>query len=404
MIMIFGQQATYGLDSAIPGTSNQESEIDERIYNIVPDILRFDGLGFSILDSSTYDGRWYLGSFGSSFNDNGWNAAYEWLANQGADLAYSEKPAFVSWWDYGFQALSTGEHPSVSDNFQSGIPATGNMLLARTQDDLTAMFIWQLAEGDRVYATEGDQHQFTPAFENTVDKYLSTEQMNEFMTMQLTFDESMIEFIEERSFNVVKSNRNVVLAEVTPMSPVFLTITRSTRFTKTVKPFLVLMRFPVPVWAILGSMEQADITFNNNVRTSEETVEGRSHTIFGDYWYTDDLLDEYLSVSTSIHRKNARLALTTQLLRPLLMPTRTTSFTTFTTTSSILTVRTGSKTTKEPLVKPSPETTKFVTSPSTTVSTHTPVATRRTPITTVVNPWGSLVHQPSCLDKMSPLT
>ena len=71
MIMIFGQQATYGLDSAIPGTSNQESEIDERIYNIVPDILRFDGLGFSVLDSSTYDGRWYLGSFGSSFNDNG---------------------------------------------------------------------------------------------------------------------------------------------------------------------------------------------------------------------------------------------------------------------------------------------------------------------------------------------
>ena len=86
MIMIFGQQATYGLDSAIPGTSNQESEIDERIYNIVPDILRFDGLGFSILDSSTYDGRWYLGSFGSSFNDNGWNAAYDWLANQDTDM------------------------------------------------------------------------------------------------------------------------------------------------------------------------------------------------------------------------------------------------------------------------------------------------------------------------------
>ena len=62
--MIFGQQATYGLDSAIPGTSNQEAEIDERIYNIMPDIMRFDGLGFSILDSSTYDGRRYLGVSG----------------------------------------------------------------------------------------------------------------------------------------------------------------------------------------------------------------------------------------------------------------------------------------------------------------------------------------------------
>jgi len=65
---------------------NQESEIDERIYNIMPDILRFDGLGFSIFDSSTYDGRWYLGSFGSSFNDNGWNTAYDWLANQDTDI------------------------------------------------------------------------------------------------------------------------------------------------------------------------------------------------------------------------------------------------------------------------------------------------------------------------------
>ncbi|DAC07840.1 MAG TPA: hypothetical protein D7H88_04585, partial [Candidatus Poseidoniales archaeon] len=315
MIMIFGQQATYGLDSAIPGTSNQESEIDEKIYNIMPDILRFDGLGFSILDSSTYDGRRYLGSFGSSFNDNGWNAAYDWLANQDADMAYSEKPAFVSWWDYGFQALSTGDHPSVSDNFQSGIPATGNMLLARNQDDLTAMFIWQLSEGDRAYATEGVNHQFTEPFMNVMDKYLDDDQLAEFNTMQLTFDESMIEFIEERSFNVVKSNRNVVMAEgYTHVAGIF-------DDNKVYKIYKDGEAIPCTdalsnscegdAWS---SMEQADITFNNNVRTSEETVEGRSHTIIGEYWYTDDLLDEYLSVSTSIHRKNARLALATQLL------------------------------------------------------------------------------------------
>ncbi len=315
MIMIFGQQATYGLDSAIPGTSNQESEIDERIYNIVPDILRFDGLGFSVLDSSTYDGRWYLGSFGSSFNDNGWNAAYEWLSNQDADMAYSEKPAFVSWWDYGFQALSTGEHPSVSDNFQSGIPATGNMLLARSQDDLTAMFIWQLAEADRTYATEGEEYQFTPVFESTLDKYLTTPQLNEFKTMQLTFDESMIEFIEERSFNVIKSNRNVVMAEgYTHVGGIF----DDDKVYKIYKDGEIVPCTDASSTSCVGdawsSMDQADITFNNNVRTAEETVEGRTHTIFGDYWYTDDLLDEYLSVSTSIHRKNARLALATQLL------------------------------------------------------------------------------------------
>ena len=50
------------------------------------------------------------------------------------------------------EALETGDHPSVSDNFQSGIPATGNMLLARSQDDLVAMFIWRLSDGDLAYS------------------------------------------------------------------------------------------------------------------------------------------------------------------------------------------------------------------------------------------------------------
>ena len=317
MVMIFGQQATYGLDSAIPGTSNQEGEIDERIYNIIPDIMRFDALGFSLLDSSTYDGRWYLGSFGSSFNDNGWNAAYEWLANQDTDMKYSEKPAFVSWWDYGFQAMSTGEHPSVSDNFQSGIPATGNMLLARNQDDLAAMFIWQLAEGDRQYATDdGASPMMTPTFQNTVDKYLNDEQMDDFVTMQTTFDETMIDFIETRSFNVVKTNRNIVLAEGHPQTAgVF---DPDTSIYKVYKDGVA-----IPCTAELStsciddawsSMDQANITFTNNIRTGADTVEGRTHSIFGDYWYTADLLDEYLSVSTNIHRMNARLALATQLL------------------------------------------------------------------------------------------
>ena len=316
MIMIFGQQATYGLDSAIPGTSNQEAEIDERIYNIVPDILRFDGLGFSILDSSTYDGRWYLGSFGSSFNDNGWNAAYEWLANQDADMAYSDKPAFVSWWDYGFQALSTGEHPSVSDNFQSGIPATGNMLLARSQEDLTAMFIWQLAEGDRTYASDDGDFQFTPAFENTVKKYLTAEQYDDFHTMQTTFDETMVDFIKLRSYNVVQTNRDIVMAEgYTHDAGVF---DGSTKLYKIWKDSEIIPCTDDVSTSCVGdawsSMDQANITFNNNVRTSEETVSGRTHTIFGEYWYTDDLIDEYTSVSTSIHRQNARLAMATQLL------------------------------------------------------------------------------------------
>ena len=317
MIMIFGQQATYGLDSAIPSTSNQEAEIDERIHNIVPDILRFDGLGFSILDSSTYDGREYLGSFGSSFNDNGWNSAYSWLADQDTNMTYSDRPAFVSWWDYGFQAMNNGKHPSVSDNFQSGIPATGNMLLARSQEDLTAMFIWQLAEGDRTYATgDGESYTFTPQFERTVEGYLSEDQWNDFEHMQTNFGEGMLEFIEERSFQVIKTNRNVVMAEGYPSTAgIFDTDSNTYRIYKDGVQIPCTDELST---SCLGddwsSQDQADITFGNNIRTGEDTIESKTHVIFGDYWYTSDLVDEYLSVSTSIHRKNARLAMATQLL------------------------------------------------------------------------------------------
>ena len=172
MIMLFGQQFTYGLDAVIPSSNNAEDDLDETIYNIIPDVLRWEIGGFSLLDDSNYDGNWYLGSFGSGFNDNGWNTAYDWLAQQDQNESYSHRPAFVSWWDYGFQALDTGEHPSVSDNFQSGIPATGNMMLARSQEDLVSMFIWQLGQGDLNYnrANTGELS-FTSGYENIVDNY-----------------------------------------------------------------------------------------------------------------------------------------------------------------------------------------------------------------------------------------
>ena len=134
--------------------------------------------------------------------------------------------------------------------------------------------------------------------------------------MQTTFDETMIEFIEARSFNVVKTNRDVIMAEgYTHEAGVFNSGSAVYKIWKSGESIpctdAVSTSCVGDAWS---SMEQADITFNNNIRTGEETVEGRTHTIFGEYWYTDDLLDEFMSVSTSIHRKNARLAMATQLL------------------------------------------------------------------------------------------
>ena len=126
----------------------------------------------------------------------------------------------------------------------------------------------------------------------------------------------MIPFIQDRSFNVVKTNRDVVMAEGYLHTAGIFGGEKVYKIYKDQTPIpctdAVSTSCVGDAWSSV--MDQADITFNNNVRTNEETVNGRTHTIIGDYWYTDDLLDEFLSVSTSIHRKNARLALATQLL------------------------------------------------------------------------------------------
>ena len=253
LIMLSGQQLTYGLDSAIPSNSPAEGDMDESFYYSVPDIMRWDGLGVSVLDSREYEafgGRAYMGSFGSGFNGQSWNAAHEWLAQQDkyhvdattetacdaengiweqtnetsglCEMRFGDKPAFVSWWDYGFQALNTGEHPSVSDNFQSGIPASGNMLLARSQTDLVAMFIQHLAVGDIAYniVKTGDRG-FTPGFDAVLDNGLNNaEQRAELDLLMLRegmdFDD-MADVVVDHSFKVFKSKGDAYMTSGYPL-------------------------------------------------------------------------------------------------------------------------------------------------------------------------------------------
>ncbi len=317
-VLLGGQQFTYGLDAAIPSSAESEDELDETIFNLIPDALRWELAGFSILDSSSYSGNWYLGSFGSGYNDQGWNGAYEWLANQDAGDAYSDKPAFVSWWDYGFQALDTGEHPSVSDNFQSGIPASGNMLLARNQDDLISMFVWQLAQGDLSYSvSKGDGYELTSGYENILENHLSAEQLEQFKDSQenVDFDE-MKEMIDDYSFKVIQTNREVVMAEghhradgVADTSASFWRLYEDGE--RILCDEVVSSSCSDGDWS---TFDDANLTFNNEVRSGQESTYDTTHYIFGDYWYTEDLRSEFSSVSTHIHRKNTRLALAVQLL------------------------------------------------------------------------------------------
>ena len=126
------------------------TDVDKTIYEIAPDFLRWSIGDFSLLDDEEYDpesGLRYMGTFGPGFNGADWNDAYRWLSEQDSEQGFSQRPAFVSWWDYGFQALAQGQHPTVADNFQSGIPHSGGMLLSQGQEDTLALFIATLAQG-----------------------------------------------------------------------------------------------------------------------------------------------------------------------------------------------------------------------------------------------------------------
>ena len=53
MILLGGQQFTCGLDD-VPEQLQLEDEIDEKIYNVIPDAMRWSFGGFSVLVSSVF--------------------------------------------------------------------------------------------------------------------------------------------------------------------------------------------------------------------------------------------------------------------------------------------------------------------------------------------------------------
>ena len=118
---------------------------------------------------SRYNALWYLGATGPSYPNDYWLAYFEWLKEQDKGLPDEEKPAFISWWDYGFWCINLGEHPTVADNFQNGYETAGSFITATGEDEGIAIFIHRLLEGEKT--KEG-----LPAnINNILLKYISNE-------------------------------------------------------------------------------------------------------------------------------------------------------------------------------------------------------------------------------------
>lgn len=124
VLVIITPNVWYSIDAGIP--YNDKSQYNLQVYNTLPPPLRT-----SPANASSF----YLGAAGTELDTpNQYDeAGYDWLAQQDQNLPEPQRPAFVSWWDYGFQAVAEGDHPTVADNFQNGIDPAGNFLLAQNE-------------------------------------------------------------------------------------------------------------------------------------------------------------------------------------------------------------------------------------------------------------------------------
>ncbi len=95
-------------------------------------------------------GKNFSSAFGSSsFKEQYWTAAFSWLNKQDTNITNpAKRPAFISWWDYGFYEVAVGGHPTVADNFQDGIPTAANFHIAKSEKEGIAVWTIHLLEGD----------------------------------------------------------------------------------------------------------------------------------------------------------------------------------------------------------------------------------------------------------------
>jgi len=110
-----------------------------------------------------------VGAFGLSVStEQYWQDAFQWLRGQTGSMNDSEKPAFLSWWDYGFYCVAISHNPTVADNFQEGIPAAANFHTSESEMEAITVMITRLVEGDM--AQHGGK--VSDAVRNAFEKYL----------------------------------------------------------------------------------------------------------------------------------------------------------------------------------------------------------------------------------------
>jgi len=148
--MIIFPNVWYAVDAGIP--YEVKRTYDNQINETLPSFLASP--------ARPQNSMWYLGAFGYSLplNSNYWPAAWRWFSSQDANIyPEADRPAFVSWWDYGFEAAQEGHHPTVADNFQNGYQWAGNVITAQNESETIALFEARIIETAVISAENPDR-------------------------------------------------------------------------------------------------------------------------------------------------------------------------------------------------------------------------------------------------------
>ena len=119
--LVFLPNAYLSLDAAVPAVDKEE------VFGDLPAGAFGGGIGKEIY----------------------WVNAFSWLADQDTDINNPvDRPAFISWWDYGFYGSAISGHPMVADNFQDGIPPAANFHISTSEKEAVSIWAIRLLEGN----------------------------------------------------------------------------------------------------------------------------------------------------------------------------------------------------------------------------------------------------------------
>src|SRR5438876_874317 len=132
----------WAVDASIP--FELKSQYDQQVANLLPSFLRSPGY------NPTSGTPFYFGAFGYGLPKatDYYPAAWQRLATQDANVPPELRPACLSWWDYGFETVDRGVHPTIADNSQACSQVSGQFITAQNEPAGIAILVRRLLEPD----------------------------------------------------------------------------------------------------------------------------------------------------------------------------------------------------------------------------------------------------------------